>query len=80
MTKINEYGEKEYEQEFKDGTLKFGKTAGKMVLNKIDQKGGRADLLSLSDIDLTAEELRQIDKSLHPEFKGRRGGFGMSRK
>ena len=77
---VNEYGEKQWEQEFKDGVLIYGKTAGKMVHAKIGEKGGRADLLNLSDIDLTADELRQIDKSLHPEFKGRRGGFGMSRK
>ena len=41
---------------------------------------GKAHQLNLSDVDFTTEELRQIDKSLHPEFKGKRGGFGMSRK
>lgn len=76
---INEFGVKEYQQEFRDGTLKFGKEAGKMVFSKIDAKG-KAHELSLKDIDFTAQELRQIDQSLHPAFQGTRGGFGQKGK
>ena len=76
----NEYGVKVYKQNFKDGKIKYTKETGKMVLAKIDEKGGRADLLSVKDIKFSTEESQQIAQSLRPKFEGKRGGFGMSKK
>lgn len=76
MSKILPNGVKAYEQHFKDGTLYFGLEVGEMIFAKIDKKGGKAHLLTISDMNFTSAELRQIQGSMIHVFNISRGGFG----
>jgi hypothetical protein len=80
MSKLLPTGVKVYEQHFKDGVLQFGKEAGEMVFSKIKEKGDKAHLLSISDMNFSSDELRKIHQSINPTFNISRGGFGGKRK
>ncbi|MEM8525898.1 MAG: hypothetical protein AAGG68_14765 [Bacteroidota bacterium] len=54
-----------YEQILKNGTLRFGATAGAMVFAKLDSfLPRRPDELTIEELNFTSEELRQIGESL----------------
>jgi hypothetical protein len=77
---LNSKMKKTYTQHFIDGKIVFGKETAKMVLGKIDAKGGKAHQLFLDDLDLSSNELRAIQKDITQFYNPVRGGFGQKGK